>query len=73
MSYSLNVWFSSLKNRKCHGKEATIYILDVNPLLEGGALRMLSSLSQVSKQMKFLLAALSLCDVSIHFAGQSAV
>lgn len=70
MSYPLNVRFACLESRKCHGKEAAIYILKVNLLSEGGTLRMLYSLLQGSKGMRFLLSTLSLHDVSVHFAGQ---
>ena len=73
MSYPLNVWFACLESRNRHGKKAAIYILDVNPLLEGGASKMLSSLPQGSKRMRFLLSPLSLRDVSVHFAGHSVV
>lgn len=70
MSYPLHVWFACLESGKHHGKEAAIYILKVNPLSEGGPPRMLYSLLQGSKGMRFLLSTLSLHDISVHFAGQ---
>lgn len=70
MSYPPNVQFACLESRKWHGEEAAIYILKVNPLSEGGPPRMLYSLLQGSKGMRFLLSTLSLHDVSVHFAGQ---